>query len=48
MHPGNLALLRRIVRNILEAHPSDLPLRKKMKQASWSKDFLFGLFTHVR
>ena len=46
--PENLALLRRLARNVLEAHPSDLPIRKKMKQASWSKDYLFGLFTHVR
>lgn len=46
--PENLAVLRRLARNILEAHPSDLPIRKKMKQASWSKDYLFSLFTHVR
>jgi predicted transposase YbfD/YdcC len=46
--PENFAVLRRLARNILEAHPSDLPIRKKMKQASWSKDYLFNLFTHVR
>lgn len=46
--PENLALLRRFARNILEAHPSDLPIRKKMKLASWSKDYLFNAFTHVR
>lgn len=46
--PENLSILRRLARNILEAHPSDLPIRKKMKQASWSKDYLFNLFTHVR
>jgi len=46
--PENLAVLRRLARNILEAHPSDLPIRKKMKHASWSKDYLFNLFTHVR
>lgn len=46
--PENLAGLRRIARNILEAHPSDLPIRKKMKRASWSKDYLFNLFTHVQ
>lgn len=46
--PENLAALRRLARNILEAHPSDRPIRKKMKLASWSKDYLFELFTHVR
>lgn len=46
--PENLALLRRLARNILEAHPSDLPIRKKMKLASWSKDYLFDAFAHVR
>ncbi|GJE60882.1 ISAs1 family transposase ISRpa5 [Methylobacterium trifolii] len=46
--PENLALLRRLARNIMEAHPSDLPIRKKMKHASWSKDYLFNVFTHVR
>ena len=45
--PENLALLRRLARNILESHPSDLPIRKKMKHAAWSKDYLFNLFTHV-
>jgi predicted transposase YbfD/YdcC len=46
--PENLAVLRRLARNILEAHPANLPIRKKMKQASWSKDYLFSLFAHLR
>jgi predicted transposase YbfD/YdcC len=46
--PENLSMMRRLARNILEAHPSDLPIRKKMKHASWSKDYLFNIFTHVR
>lgn len=46
--PENIALLRRLARNILQAHPSDLPIRKKMKRASWSKDYLCNLFTHVQ
>jgi predicted transposase YbfD/YdcC len=46
--PENWAVLRRWARNILEADPEDLPLGKKMKRASWSKDYLFRLFTHVR
>lgn len=46
--PENLAVLRRLARNILEAHPADLPIRRKMKQASWSKQFLFELFAHMQ
>lgn len=46
--PENLAVLRRLARNILEAHPADLTIRRKMKQASWSKQFLFELFAHMR
>lgn len=46
--PENLALLRRLARNILEAHTEDLPIRKKMKRASWSRDYLFNLFAHVQ
>ena len=44
----NWAVLRAIARNILEADPDDIPIRKKMKRASWSKDALFKLFAHMR
>jgi predicted transposase YbfD/YdcC len=46
--PENWAALRKIARNILEAHPDDVSIRRKMKRASWSKDALFNLFTHMR
>lgn len=46
--PENLAVIRRIAHNILSAHPSDKSIRRKMKRASWSKDFFFELFTHMR
>jgi predicted transposase YbfD/YdcC len=46
--PENLAVVRRIAHNILSAHPSDKSIRHKMKRASWSKDFFFELFTHMR
>ena len=46
--PENWAVLRTMARNILEADPTDIPIRKKMKRASWSKDALFNLFTHMR
>jgi predicted transposase YbfD/YdcC len=46
--PENLAVIRRIAHNILSAHPSDKSIRRKMKLASWSKDFIFELFTHMR
>ena len=46
--PENLAVIRRIAHNILSAPPSDKSIRRKMKLASWSKDFLFELFTHMR
>jgi predicted transposase YbfD/YdcC len=46
--PENLAVIRRIAHNILSAHPSDKTIRKKMKLASWSKDFFFELFTHMQ
>jgi predicted transposase YbfD/YdcC len=46
--PENLAVIRRCALNILSAHPCDKTIRKKMKRASWSKDFFFELFTHMR
>jgi predicted transposase YbfD/YdcC len=46
--PENLAVIRRIAHNILSVHPSDKSIRRKMKRASWSKDFFFELFTHMR
>ena len=46
--PENLAVLRRLALNMLRAHPSDLPPGRKMKRASWDKEFFFDLFAHMR
>lgn len=46
--PENLAVIRRIAHNILSAHPSDKSIHRKMKLASWSKDFFFELFAYMR
>jgi predicted transposase YbfD/YdcC len=46
--PQNLAVIRRIARDILAAHPLDKPIASKMRRANWSKDFFYQLFTHMR
>lgn len=46
--PENLAVIRRIAHNILSAHPSDKSISRKMKLASWSKDYFFELFAYMR
>jgi predicted transposase YbfD/YdcC len=46
--PENWAVLRRLARNILEVCPEPVSIRRKMKRASWSKEFCFGLFAHMR
>jgi predicted transposase YbfD/YdcC len=46
--PENLAVIRRLAHNILNAHPLDKPLASKMRRANWSKDFFLELFTHMR
>lgn len=46
--PENLAVIRRLAHNILNAHPLNKPLAAKMRRANWSKEFFFELFTHMR
>jgi predicted transposase YbfD/YdcC len=46
--PENLAVIRRLAQNILRMHPSDEPISRKMRRASWSKDFFFEIFAHMR
>lgn len=46
--PENLAMLRRLARNILQTEPSQAPISRKIRRAARSKDYLFTLFTHVR
>ncbi|WP_159587410.1 ISAs1 family transposase [Chelativorans xinjiangense] len=46
--PQNLALIRRLARDILAAHPLDKPIASKMRRANWNRDFFHELFTHMR
>ena len=46
--PENLAVIRRLAQNILRMHPSDDSISRKMRRATWSKDFFFDLFAHMR
>ena len=46
--PQNLAVIRRLAHNILQAHPLDKPLISKMRKANWDKNFFFELFAHMR
>ena len=46
--PQNLATLRRLAKNILEAHPLDKTISSKMRRANWNKEFFYELFTHMR
>lgn len=46
--PENLAVIRRLAHNILRMHPSNDSISRKMRRASWSKDFFFDLFAHMR
>lgn len=46
--PQNLAIIRRMAKDILASHPENISVARKMKRASWSKDYLFNLFAHLR
>ena len=46
--PQNLAVIRRMALDILRAHPIDRSISRKMKLATWSRDFFFELFAHMR
>lgn len=46
--PANLAVLRRIALNILNAHPDKIPTARKQRKANWSKNYFIQLFTHMR
>jgi predicted transposase YbfD/YdcC len=46
--PENLAVLRSLALNIFRSHPDNSPPGRKMKRASWDKDFFFQLFAHMR
>lgn len=46
--PQNLAVIRRMALDILRAHPLDRSIARKMKLATWSREFFFELFAHMR
>jgi predicted transposase YbfD/YdcC len=46
--PENLAVIRRLAQNILRMHPSTISIGRKMRHASWSKEFFFQLFAYLR
>jgi predicted transposase YbfD/YdcC len=46
--PHNLSVIRRMAVDILRAHPDNISLSRKMRRASWSKEYLFELLTHMR
>jgi predicted transposase YbfD/YdcC len=42
--PENLAVLRRLALNILQAHPAKISIRRKINAAAWDDMFLLSLF----
>jgi predicted transposase YbfD/YdcC len=46
--PENLAVIRRMALDILRSHPDKRSISRKMKRASWRKEFFFDLFAHMR
>lgn len=46
--PENLAVLRKLAINMLQASPYVASMRRKMLHAAWNDDFLFSLFGHMR
>lgn len=46
--PENLAIVRKLAINTLQACPYPASMRRKMLRAGWNDDFLLGLFFHMR
>lgn len=46
--PENLAFLRKLALNMLQASPYVASMRRKMLHAAWNDDFLLSLFGHMR
>jgi predicted transposase YbfD/YdcC len=46
--PENLALLRKLAINMLQASPYLASMRRKVLHAAWNDDFLLSLFGHMR
>jgi predicted transposase YbfD/YdcC len=46
--PENLAVIRKLALNILQATPGPLRMRHKMLQARWNDAFLLNAIAHMR
>ncbi len=46
--PYNLSMLRRMALDIVKSHPDPWSPSRKMKRASYDKEYLFSLFAHMR
>jgi predicted transposase YbfD/YdcC len=46
--PQNLGVIRRMALDILRAHPLNRSIARKMKLATWRRDFFYELFTHMQ
>ena len=46
--PANLAIIRRLVLNIVRAHPDKGSLNLKRQRANWDETFFFDVMTHMR
>jgi predicted transposase YbfD/YdcC len=46
--PQNLAVIRRMVLDVLRSHPAEKSIARKTKRAPWSEEFFFELFAPMR
>lgn len=46
--PQNIAIIRRIALDMLRAHPEKRSIARKIKLASWDKQFFFSLFSYMQ
>jgi predicted transposase YbfD/YdcC len=46
--PQNIAVIRRMALDILRTHPEKRSISRKMKRASWNKEFFYDLFAHMQ
>lgn len=46
--PENIALLRKMALNMLQASPDKASIRRKVKKAGWNNSFLLSLLSHMR
>jgi predicted transposase YbfD/YdcC len=46
--PFNLSIIRRMALDILKAHPDKRSVARKMKMATWKKDYFLCLFAYLR